>query len=60
MKTLAEKCKEIRERRKLAQWQLAKLIGTTQTEISFIEKGFIPPDNEKIRGIEKLYATLNV
>lgn len=60
MKTLAEKCKEIRGERKLAQWQLAKLIGTTQTEMSFIEKGFIPPDREKIKKVEELYATINV
>lgn len=40
---LKEKCKAIRNKLNLSQKQLAILIGSTQTEISFIERGFIPP-----------------
>lgn len=55
MKTLAEMCKEIRERTNMSQTALAKLIGTNQTEISFIERGFMP-SQDKITKIERLYG----
>lgn len=34
------------------------MIGTTQTEISFIERGFIPPNGEKVKAIEKMFSDL--
>jgi len=40
---------------KLTQKQFAVLVGTNQTEISFIERGFIPDNQEKIKNIIKLY-----
>ena len=52
---LAEMCKTARQRLKLTQRAFAKLIGTNQTEVSFIERGFIPPNKEKIATIEMLY-----
>ena len=38
-----------------SQYALADAVGTTQTEISFLEKGFIPPASEKIRRLHELY-----
>lgn len=52
---LGEMCKNARERMKLTQSQFAVLVGTNQTEISFIERGFIPESKEKIENIIKLY-----
>ena len=53
--TLAEISKKTRELLNLKQRELAKLIGTNQTEISFIERGFIPNDKDKINKIYALY-----
>ena len=39
----------------LTQKQFAAMIGTNQTEISFIERGFLPTDSEKISKIFELY-----
>ena len=39
----------------LTQKQFAALIGTTQTEVSFIEGGFLPPRKEKVKAIETLF-----
>ena len=39
---------------KLTQKKFAELIGSNQTEISFIERGFVPSDREKIRAIYEL------
>ena len=55
--TLAAQCKAIREHYSLAQHKLAGWIGTNQTEISFIERGFIPEDYSKIEEIERLYRS---
>ena len=52
---LAEMCKTARAERKLTQTKFAELVGTNQTEISFIERGFIPEDKKKIQNIIKLY-----
>lgn len=52
---LAEMCKEARKAMKLSQKKFAELVGTNQTEISFIERGFIPLQKEKIDRIEYLY-----
>lgn len=53
---LSEMCKTVREDYKLSQSRLAELIGSTQTEISFIEKGFIPRDERKIDRLCELYV----
>ena len=52
---LAEMCKTAREKMCLSQSKFAKLIGTNQTEISFIERGFIPENKEKIKNIKRIY-----
>ena len=54
--TLVEMCKEVRKRLRISQEKLAALVGTNQTEISFIERGFIPSDIGKIRKIEQLFT----
>ena len=45
--TLANMAKAIRQETGMSQKQLAEKIGTNQTEVSFIERGFIPPAPEK-------------
>ena len=52
---LQDKCKFVRNNRGITQRQMACLIGTNQTEVSFIERGFIPEDKSKIYAIENLY-----
>lgn len=52
--TLSEKCKKIRQVCCLTQRELAELVGSNQTEISFIERGFIPITGVKNQ-IEELY-----
>ena len=52
---LKEMCKEARNAMRLSQKEFARLVGATQTEISFIEGGFIPPKEEKIKAIIKFY-----
>lgn len=39
---LKEMCKETRKAMSLTQREFAKIIGSTQTEVSFIEGGFTP------------------
>ncbi len=51
---LAEKCKKVRQIYNLSQKELAELVGSNQTEISFIERGFIPITGVKNQ-IEELY-----
>lgn len=50
---LKDKCYQIRTTLKLSQKEFAKLIDSNQTEISFIERGFVPAP-EKIKAIERL------
>lgn len=57
---LAEKCKRVRIKIGVSQKKLAELIGTNQTEISFIERGFIPKDTAKIEKIAALAELNNV
>ena len=45
--TLANMAKAIRQETGMSQKQLAEMIGTNQTEVSFIERGFIPLNPEK-------------
>lgn len=55
MTTLSEISKELRKIRGWSQKKLADVIGTTQTEISFLERGFIPVDSEKVYRLKKEY-----
>lgn len=40
---LMEKCVKLRKNRGWSQLWLAKLVGSNQTTISFIERGFVLP-----------------
>ena len=53
--TLANMAKAIRQETGMSQKQLAEKIGTNQTEVSFIERGFIPPAPEKQNAILKIF-----
>lgn len=53
--TLANMAKTIRQETGMSQKQLAEKIGTNQTEVSFIERGFIPHDPEKQIAILKIF-----
>ena len=52
---LKEMCYETRKAMLLTQREFAKLIGATQTEVSFIEGGFVPPNKQKVKLIKELY-----
>ena len=52
--TLANMAKSIRQETGISQKQLAGMIGSNQTEVSFIERGFIPPAPEKQIAILKV------
>ena len=54
-KTLAEKCRYIRAAIGLSQEDLGRILGCCQGEISYIERGFIPENKDKISVINKLY-----
>ena len=45
--SLADMAKTIRQETGISQKQLGEMIGSNQTEVSFIERGFIPPAPEK-------------
>lgn len=51
---ISDMCKVIRKERHITQYALADLIKTNQTEVSFIERGFIP-SADKIVAITNLY-----
>ena len=53
--TIANMVKIIRQETGMSQKQLAGKIGTNQTEVSFIERGFIPPAPEKQIAILKIF-----
>ena len=53
--TLANMAKAIRQETGISQKQLAEMIGTNQTEVSFIERGFIPLNPEKQNAILKIF-----
>ena len=53
--SLADMTKTIRQETGMSQKQLAEKIGTNQTEVSFIERGFIPPAPEKQIAIENIF-----
>lgn len=52
---LSEMCKEIRRVLRISQKKLAEMIGSNQTEVSFIERGFIPEKTKKIEAIHILF-----
>lgn len=52
--SLADMVKAIRQETGMSQKQLAEKIGSNQTEVSFIERGFIPFN------LEKQIAILNI
>lgn len=54
----AEMCVKIRDKLGITQKQLAGLISTNQTEISFIERGFVPNNYQKVVAINRLYERL--
>ena len=53
--TLANMAKAIRQETGISQKQLAEMIGSNQTEVSFIERGFIPLNPEKQIAIENIF-----
>jgi transcriptional regulator with XRE-family HTH domain len=55
---LKEMCRLARKQMKLSQCEFSKLIETTQPEISYIERGFIPEDPKKILKIKSFYKRM--
>ena len=51
---------ELRKKLGISQRELAHMIGSTQTEISFIEKGFIPTAEEKVFKIYQIASNAGV
>ena len=56
--TLANMAKAIRQETGMSQKQLAEMIGTNQTEVSFIERGFTPLNPEKQTAILNIFNLL--
>ena len=56
--SLADMTKTIRQETGISQKQLAEKIGTNQTEVSFIERGFIPLNPEKQTAILSIFNLL--
>ena len=52
---LADMVKTIRQEIGMSQKQLGEMIGSNQTEVSFIERGFIPHAPEKQIAIENIF-----
>ena len=52
---LADMVKTIRQETGMSQKQLGEMIGSNQTEVSFIERGFIPLNPEKQIAIENIF-----
>lgn len=55
---LSEMVKRTRKIMKLSQIEYAKKIGTNQTEVSFIERGFIQNDKRKVEAALELYQEI--
>ena len=53
--SLADMAKTIRQETGMSQKQLGEMIGSNQTEVSFIERGFIPLNPEKQIAIENIF-----
>lgn len=52
----ADMVRAIREEQGISQRVFAQMIGSNQTEVSFIERGFIPESEAKLEAIRKIYA----
>ena len=52
---LKDMCFEARRALDDSQKAFAKKIGSNQTEVSFIERGFIPEDKEKVNAIREIF-----
>ena len=52
---LADMAKTIRQETGISQKQLGEMIGSNQTEVSFIERGFIPLTPEEQIAIENIF-----
>ncbi|MBP5462703.1 MAG: helix-turn-helix transcriptional regulator [Lachnospiraceae bacterium] len=57
---LKDVCYALRRKMHLTQRELAAMIGSTQTEISFIERGFVPLAEEKIVKIYQMAKSAGV
>ena len=55
MVTLAEMCLIARKKNKMTQAEFAKLVGSNQPEISYIEHGYISKNLKKVQAIKRLY-----
>lgn len=53
-------CQKVRTKMKVTQARLAFLIGSTQTEISFMEMGFLPRNPRKVESIIYLAKHYNI
>ena len=57
---LKDKCKKVRTAMGLSQLEFAEtFLNTNQTELSFIERGFIPEDARKIKIINNLHKHIS-
>lgn len=51
---VAELCMLVREKLRLSQETIARMIESTQTEISFIERGFVPRKRHKVEALVRI------
>ena len=58
--TYAEISKAVRETLKISQETLADMIGSNQTEISFLERGFVPKNANKIANLLQIARDLQI
>lgn len=57
---LKDKVKKVREFMGLSQQEFSTMfLNSNQTELSFIERGFIPEDKRKVKVVNNMYKTLN-
>lgn len=57
---LKDKTKKIREFMGLSQKEFGTMfLNSNQTELSFIERGFIPEDKRKVKVVNNMYKILN-
>lgn len=57
---LKDKTKKVREFMGLSQKEFSTMfLNSNQTELSFIERGFIPEDKRKVKVVNNMYKTLN-
>lgn len=57
---LKDKTKKVREFMGLTQKEFGTMfLSSNQTELSFIERGFIPEDKKKVKVVNNMYKVLN-